>query len=61
MTPGDLHSALAGLVPGPPLYLQLPIGRLRYPAHPSMRHLVRPLAPRVSYRADLLHGLVAER
>ncbi|MEO3976992.1 GNAT family N-acetyltransferase [Streptomyces sp. CAU 1734] len=44
---------------GAPLDLQLPVGRLRYPADASMRHLVRPLTPRVSYRAGTLSGLLA--
>ncbi|MGW3660334.1 GNAT family N-acetyltransferase [Streptomyces sp. NPDC005151] len=49
------------LVAGAPLDLCLPIGRLRYPAEPSMRHLVRPLGPAVSYRAGELQGLLAGR
>nr|AHE39228.1 GCN5-related N-acetyltransferase [Streptomyces sp. FR1] len=47
------------LAPGAPLDLQLPVGRIRYPANASMRHLVRPLAPQVSYRAGILAGLLA--
>ncbi|MGW6099967.1 GNAT family N-acetyltransferase [Streptomyces sp. NPDC055157] len=46
---------------GAPLDLCLPIGRLRYPAEPSMRHLVRPLGPAVSYRTGELRGLLAGR
>jgi hypothetical protein len=42
-----------------PLDLELPVGRVRYPAKASMRHLVRPLAPRVSYGAGVLRGLLA--
>lgn len=49
------------LSPGAPLDLQLPIGRIRCPADVSMRHLVRPLTPRVSYRAGVLAGLLADR
>ncbi|MFC9635932.1 hypothetical protein ACFXMT_36730 [Streptomyces mirabilis] len=49
------------LSPGAPLDLQIPIGRIRFPAEPSMRHLVRPLAPRVSYRAGVLEGLLTGR
>ncbi|MFK0142455.1 GNAT family N-acetyltransferase [Streptomyces murinus] len=49
------------LGPGAPLDLQLPIGRLRYPADPSMRHLVRPLAGHVSYRHGVVAGLLAGR
>ncbi|KFG71138.1 hypothetical protein FM21_36335 [Streptomyces mutabilis] len=49
------------LDPGAPLDLQLPIGRLRYPAEPSMRHLVRPLAGHVSYRHGVVTGLLAGR
>ncbi|MEU6355216.1 GNAT family N-acetyltransferase [Streptomyces sp. NPDC047072] len=49
------------LGPGAPLDLELPIGRLRYPAEPSMRHLVRPLAPQVSYGHGVLRGLLAGR
>ncbi|MFC7895425.1 GNAT family N-acetyltransferase [Streptomyces sp. NPDC057381] len=47
------------LGPGAPLDLQLPIGRLRYPAEPSMRHLARPLAQHVSYGHGVLTGLLA--
>lgn len=46
---------------GSPLDLCLPIGRLRYPAEPSMRHLVRTLGPAASYRAGELRGLLAAR
>ncbi|MER0476793.1 GNAT family N-acetyltransferase [Streptomyces sp. Edi2] len=49
------------LPPGAPLDLQLPVGRIRFPAEPSMRHLVRPLVPRVSYGAGVLTGLLAGR
>ncbi|MEU6277069.1 GNAT family N-acetyltransferase [Streptomyces populi] len=49
------------LPPGFPLDLELPIGRLRYPADASMRHLVRPLTQQVSYRAGILTGLLASR
>ncbi|MGW4784990.1 N-acetyltransferase family protein [Streptomyces sp. NPDC004230] len=49
------------LAPGAPLDLQLPVGRVRFPADVSMRHLVRPLAPQVSYRAGVLAGLLAGR
>ncbi|KJK34242.1 hypothetical protein UK15_36995 [Streptomyces variegatus] len=49
------------LDPGAPLDLQLPIGRLRYPAEPSMRHLVRPLAGHVSYEHGALAGLLASQ
>jgi GNAT superfamily N-acetyltransferase len=49
------------LSPGMPLDLQLPAGLVRIPADPSMRHLVRPLTPAVSYRAGVLHGLLAGR
>nr|WP_240437388.1 GNAT family N-acetyltransferase [Streptomyces scabiei] len=49
------------LAPGAPLDLQLPVGRIRYPANASMRHLARPLAPQVSYRAGVLAGLLAGR
>ncbi|MER6787926.1 GNAT family N-acetyltransferase [Streptomyces sp. NPDC000658] len=49
------------LGPGAPLDLELPVGRLRYPANASMRHLVRPLAPQVSYQAGILAGLLAGR
>ncbi|EGX56746.1 hypothetical protein SZN_26336 [Streptomyces zinciresistens K42] len=49
------------LSPGAPLDLELPAGRVRYPANASMRHLVRPLAPQVSYRAGVLAGLLAGR
>ncbi|MFH0246440.1 GNAT family N-acetyltransferase [Streptomyces sp. HK10] len=49
------------LPPGAPLDLQLPIGRLRYPANASMRHLARPLVPRVSYGAGVLRGLLTGR
>lgn len=49
------------LAPGTSFDLQLPIGRLRYPADASMRHLVRPLVPQVSYRAGVLTGLPASR
>ncbi|MFJ5142790.1 GNAT family N-acetyltransferase [Streptomyces sp. NPDC088707] len=49
------------LPPGAPLDLEIPIGRIRYPAEPSMRHLVRPLTPRVSYRNGVLHGLLTGR
>ncbi|MEU5109652.1 GNAT family N-acetyltransferase [Streptomyces sp. NPDC021354] len=51
----------SALPAGAPLDLQLPIGRVRYPADASMRHLVRPLAPHVSYRAGVLEGLLAGR
>lgn len=44
-----------------PLDLQLPAGRIRYPAEPSMRLLARPLLPRVSYRAGVLQGLLTGR
>ncbi|MGW4788574.1 N-acetyltransferase family protein [Streptomyces sp. NPDC004230] len=47
------------LSPGAPLDLELPVGRIRFPASASMRHLVRPLAPQVSYRAGVLAGLLA--
>ncbi|WP_253195689.1 GNAT family N-acetyltransferase [Streptomyces sp. JHA26] len=47
------------LPPGAPLDLQLPVGLLRYPADPSMRHLARPLTSRVSYQAGVLNGLLA--
>lgn len=49
------------LGPGAPLDLELPIGRLRYPAEPAMRHLVRPLAAQVSYGDGVLRGLLADR
>lgn len=49
------------LAPGAPLDLQLPIGRLQYPAGPSMRHLVRPLAGHVSYGHGVLGGLLTGR
>ncbi|MCX4481637.1 hypothetical protein OOK44_35275 [Streptomyces cellulosae] len=49
------------LSPGAPLDLQLPIGRIQYPADASMRHLVRPLASRASYGAGVLRGLLAGR
>ncbi|MEV7892388.1 N-acetyltransferase family protein [Streptomyces sp. NPDC002817] len=49
------------LAPGAPLDLELPVGRIRYPANASMRHLARPLAPQVSYRAGILAGLLAGR
>ncbi|CAL9676838.1 hypothetical protein SUDANB176_07845 (plasmid) [Streptomyces sp. enrichment culture] len=49
------------LGPGAPLDLQLPIGRLRYPAEPSMRHLVRPLAGHVTYGHGVLAGLLARQ
>ncbi|MFF2228284.1 GNAT family N-acetyltransferase [Streptomyces globisporus] len=49
------------LPPGAPLDLQLPIGRIRFPASTSMRHLVRPLTPRVSYRDGILKGLLTGR
>jgi GNAT superfamily N-acetyltransferase len=49
------------LNPGTPLDLQLPIGRLRHPAEPSMRHLVRPLAGHVAYRHDVVTGLLTSR
>ncbi|WP_229892757.1 GNAT family N-acetyltransferase [Streptomyces tendae] len=49
------------LGPGTPLDLQLPIGRLRYPAEPSMRHLVRPLASHVAYQHGVLTGLLGRR
>lgn len=49
------------LGPGTPLDLQLPIGRLRYPAEPSMRHLVRPLASHVAYQHGGVTGLLARR
>ncbi|CAL9333006.1 hypothetical protein SUDANB9_00109 [Streptomyces sp. enrichment culture] len=47
------------LGPGTPLDLQLPIGRLRYPAEPSMRHLVCPLAYHMAYQHGVLTGLLA--
>ncbi|GLF98031.1 GNAT family N-acetyltransferase [Streptomyces yaizuensis] len=47
------------LPPGAPLDLQLSVGRLRYPADASMRHLVRALMPGVSYGAGVLSGLLA--
>ncbi|MER6205953.1 GNAT family N-acetyltransferase [Streptomyces sp. NPDC001642] len=46
---------------GAPFDLRLPIGRLRYPSDASMRHLVRPLADRVSYGHGVLEGLLADR
>ncbi|MFI5748965.1 GNAT family N-acetyltransferase [Streptomyces sp. NPDC051644] len=49
------------LSPGAPLDLQIPAGRIRYPAEPSMRHLARPLVPQVSYRAGVLQGLLTGR
>ncbi|KOU43200.1 GNAT family N-acetyltransferase [Streptomyces sp. WM6378] len=49
------------LPPGAPLDLGLPAGRIRYPATASMRHLARPLAPRVSYRAGVLGELLTSR
>ncbi|WP_344406991.1 GNAT family N-acetyltransferase [Streptomyces longisporus] len=49
------------LAPGAPLDLELPVGRLRYPASASMRHLVRPLAPQVSYGHGVLRGLLGGR
>lgn len=49
------------LAPGAPLDLQVPVGRLRYPAETSMRHLVRPLAGHVSYGRGVLGGLLAGR
>ncbi|MCL3999037.1 GNAT family N-acetyltransferase [Streptomyces lavenduligriseus] len=49
------------LGPGTPLDLELPIGRLRYPAELSMRHLVRPLAGHVAYRHGVVTGLLAGR
>jgi GNAT superfamily N-acetyltransferase len=49
------------LPPGAPLDLQLPVGRIRFPAEPSMRHLVRPLTPQVTYRAGVLGGLLTGR
>ncbi|MEV8547650.1 GNAT family N-acetyltransferase [Streptomyces sp. NPDC051572] len=49
------------LEPGASFDLRLPFGRLRYPADASMRHLVRPLADRVSYRHGVLQGLLADR
>ncbi|WP_254404537.1 GNAT family N-acetyltransferase [Streptomyces anulatus] len=49
------------LPPGAPLDLQLPIGRIRYPADTTTRHLVRPLVPQVSYRAGVLKGLLTGR
>ncbi|MGW1496957.1 GNAT family N-acetyltransferase [Streptomyces sp. NPDC002402] len=49
------------LEPGTSFDLQLPIGRLRYPADASMRHLVRPLAGQVSYGHGVLEGLLADR
>ncbi|MET9359185.1 GNAT family N-acetyltransferase [Streptomyces sp. NPDC006617] len=49
------------LGPGAPLDLELPIGRLRYPAEPAMRHLVRPLVPQVSYGHGVLSGILAGR
>ncbi|MER5754442.1 hypothetical protein [Streptomyces sp. NPDC002088] len=49
------------LPPGAPLDPRLPVGRLRYPAEPSMRHLMCPLSPAVSYRAGELQGLSASR
>ncbi|MDW4912506.1 GNAT family N-acetyltransferase [Streptomyces californicus] len=49
------------LPPGAPLDLQLPIGRIRFPASASMRHLVRPLTPRVSYQDGILKGLLTGR
>ncbi|OEV13197.1 hypothetical protein AN218_04585, partial [Streptomyces nanshensis] len=45
---------------GTPLDLRLPVGTLRYPAEPSMRHLVRPLTDTVTYDAGVLHGVLAE-
>ncbi|MDX3801084.1 GNAT family N-acetyltransferase [Streptomyces sp. AK04-3B] len=47
------------LPPGAPLVLQLPVGRIQWPADASMRHLVRPLVPQVSYGAGVLNGLLA--
>ncbi len=44
------------LAPGAPLDLQLPIGRIRFPANASMRHLVCPLTPQVSYGNGILTG-----
>ncbi|MFC8949505.1 MULTISPECIES: GNAT family N-acetyltransferase [Streptomyces] len=49
------------LAPGAPLLLQLPIGRIQWPADASMRHLARPLISQVSYRAGVLNGLLADR
>jgi GNAT superfamily N-acetyltransferase len=49
------------LAPGAPLVLQLPIGRIQWPADASMRHLARPLTSQVSYRAGVLNGLLAGR
>jgi GNAT superfamily N-acetyltransferase len=49
------------LPPGAPLDLQVPIGRIQWPANASMRHLARPLVSRVSYRAGVLTGLLASR
>ncbi|WP_432187491.1 GNAT family N-acetyltransferase [Streptomyces sp. Tue6028] len=49
------------LSPGAPLDLQIPIGRIRFPAEPSMRHLVCPLVPGVLYRAGVVGGLLAGR
>ncbi|MFF8932305.1 GNAT family N-acetyltransferase [Streptomyces longwoodensis] len=47
------------LEPGAPLDLQLPVGLLRYPADPSMRHLVRPLTGHVAYHHGVVTGLLA--
>ncbi|WP_329020271.1 hypothetical protein [Streptomyces sp. NBC_01601] len=49
------------LSPGAPLDLQLPVGQIRFPPEPWMRHLVRPLVRQVSYRAGALGGLLAGR
>ena len=49
------------LSPGAPLDLQIPVGRIRCPVEPSMRHLVRSLVPRVTYRHGVLEGLLSKR
>ncbi|WP_432173946.1 hypothetical protein [Streptomyces sp. Tue6028] len=59
LAPYDEADGFSVLSPGAPLDLQIPIGRIRFPAEPSMRHLVRPLAPGVLYRAGVLGGLLA--
>ncbi|MER5549701.1 GNAT family N-acetyltransferase [Streptomyces sp. NPDC002589] len=49
------------LPPGAPLDLHVPAGRIQWPANGSMRHLVRPLAPQVSYQAGTLTGLLTNQ
>ncbi|MEV6680722.1 GNAT family N-acetyltransferase [Streptomyces erythrochromogenes] len=61
LAPYYAADGFTALAPGAPLDLQLPHGRIRFPAEASMRHLVRPLMPRVSYRGGVLHGLLAGR